>query len=164
MKEKDEIRAVWRRVGIEVSDDEVDDEQVPTTAAAVGASQQRPSWIWFTGNICENIQDPVTYTGEYFFEAFLGSIVLIEYQHCGWMGKIKSTVMSLLIRYTHIPFYFHFSFTFPTSLIHHYAPLLRCDHTRSHSCLHNNHTCFIGPISLIWWTYDLRFTCIYFYS
>ena len=97
------------------------------------SGQQRPSWIWFTGNICENIQDPVTYTGEYFFEAFLGSIVLIEYQHCGWMGKIKSTVMSLLIRYTHIPFYFHFSFTFPTSLIHHYAPLLQRDRTRSHS-------------------------------
>ena len=29
---------------------------------------------------------------------------------------------------------------------------------------HNNHTHFIGPISLIWWTYDFRFTCIYFYS
>ena len=37
--------------------------------------------------------------------------------------------MSLLIRYTHIPFYFHFSFTFSTSLIHHYAPPLRCAHT-----------------------------------
>ena len=70
-----------------MSDDEVDDEQVPTTPAAVGASQQRPSWIWFTGNICENIQDPVTCTGEYFFEAFLGSIVLIEYQHCGLNGQ-----------------------------------------------------------------------------
>ena len=35
--------------------------------------------------------------------------------------------MSLLIRYTHIPFYFRFSFTFPTSPIHPYAPPLRCD-------------------------------------
>ena len=40
-----------------------------------------------------------------------------------------SPVMSLLIRYAHIPFYFHFSFTFPTSPIHHYAPPLRRDHT-----------------------------------
>ena len=32
--------------------------------------------------------------------------------------------MSLLIRYAHIPFYFCFSFTFSTSSIHHYAPLL----------------------------------------
>ena len=31
-------------------------------------------------------------------------------------------------------------------------------------CSHDNRTCSIGPISLIWWTYDLRFTCIYFYS
>ena len=71
-------------------------------------------------------------------------------------------VMSLLIRYTHIPFYFRFSFAFPTSSIYHYAPPLRCDHTRSRS--HDNRTRFIGPISLIWWTYDLLFTCIYFYS
>ena len=33
------------------------------------------------------IQDPVTHTGEYFFEAFLDSIVLIEYQHCGLNGQ-----------------------------------------------------------------------------
>ena len=37
-------------------------------------------------------------------------------------------VMSLLIRYTHIPFYFCFSFTFSTLSIHHYAPLLWHDH------------------------------------
>ena len=54
-------------------------------------------------------------------------------------------VMSLLIRYTHIPFYFCFPFTFPTSPIHHYAPPLRRDHTHSH----NNCTHSIGPISLI---------------
>ena len=40
--------------------------------------------------------------------------------------------MSLLIRYAHIPFHFCFSFTFPTSLIHHYAPPLQHDCTRSH--------------------------------
>ena len=45
--------------------------------------------------------------------------------------------MSLLIRYTHIPFYFCFSFTFPTSPIHHYAPPLQRDRMRSH----DNHTC-----------------------
>ena len=33
-----------------------------------------------------------------------------------------------LIRYAHIPFYFRFSFAFPTSPIHHYAPLLRRNH------------------------------------
>ena len=30
--------------------------------------------------------------------------------------------------------------------------------------LHNNCTRSIRPISLIWWTHDLQFTCIYFYS
>ena len=37
MQEKDEIRAVQHCVGIEVDDDEVDDERVPIAAAAVGA-------------------------------------------------------------------------------------------------------------------------------
>ena len=45
--------------------------------------------------------------------------------------KHKYALMSLLIRYAHIPFYFRFSFTFPTSPIHPYAPLLRCD--RAHA-------------------------------
>ena len=39
--------------------------------------------------------------------------------------------MSFLIRSAHIPFYFRFSFTFPTSPIHHYTPPLRCAHTRT---------------------------------
>ena len=39
-----------------------------------------------------------------------------------------AVLMSLLIRYAHIPFYFHFSFTFSTSSIYHYAPLLQRDH------------------------------------
>ena len=53
--------------------------------------------------------------------------------------------MSLLIRYAHIPFYFHFSFAFSTSLIHHYAPPLRCDCTTitlaslDQSCLFDGH-------------------------
>ena len=33
-------------------------------------------------------------------------------------------LMSLLIRYAQIPFYFHFSFTFSTLPIHHYPPPL----------------------------------------
>ena len=56
-------------------------------------------------------------------------------------------MMSLLIRYAHIPFYFCFSFTSSTSLIHHYAPPHWCDRTQSHSH------------SLIWWTHVLQFTC-----
>ena len=39
--------------------------------------------------------------------------------------------MMSLIRYTHIPFYFHFSIISSTSLIHHYAPQHQCDHTWS---------------------------------
>ena len=41
--------------------------------------------------------------------------------HCTnwWISHI--VLMSLFIRYTHIPFYFHFSFTSSTSSIHHYA-------------------------------------------
>ena len=43
--------------------------------------------------------------------------------------------MSLLIRYAHIPFYFRFSFTFPTSPIHPYAPPLRRDRARARTTI-----------------------------
>ena len=58
-------------------------------------------------------------------------------------------LMSLLIRYAHIPFYFRFSFTFPTSPIHPYAPPLQRDCTRPRSRSHDNRTRFIRPILLI---------------
>ena len=45
----------------------------------------------------------------------------------------SDAVMSLLIRYTHIPFYFRFSFTFPISLIHPYTPPLRRDRAHAHT-------------------------------
>ena len=54
--------------------------------------------------------------------------------------------MSILIRYSCIHFYFHFSITSSTSSIHHYAPPQQHNHT---------HTCFIRPISFIWWTHVL---------
>ena len=81
-----------------------------------------------------------------------------------YMTVCKLMVMSLLIRYAHIPFYFRFSFAFPTSPIHPYTPPLRHDRMRSRSRSLDNCTHSLRPISLIWWTYDLRFTCIYFYS
>ena len=73
-------------------------------------------------------------------------------------NKSTNTLMSLLIRCSHIPFYFHFSFTSSTLLIHHHAPLHWCDHMQLCSRSHNICTWFIGPISLIWWTHDLWFT------
>ena len=58
----------------------------------------------------------------------------------GSSGRFSMPLMSLLIRYAHIPFYFRFSFTFSTSLIHHYAPLLQRDRMWSRLCSHVNHT------------------------
>ena len=46
-----------------------------------------------------------------------------------------SALMSPLIRYAHIPFYFHFSFTFPTLPIHPYAPPLRRDRARARTTI-----------------------------
>ena len=48
---------------------------------------------------------------------------------CCWWASPSDTLMSLLIRYTHIPFYFRFSFTSSTSSIHHYAHPHQRDHT-----------------------------------
>ena len=61
------------------------------------------------------------------------------------------------------------SYTLLFSLFLHFPyvadpPLRTSAPTRPRSRSHDNRTHSIGPISLIWWTYDLRFTCIYFYS
>ena len=70
--------------------------------------------------------------------------------------------MSLLIRYSYIPFYFHFCITFSTSPIHNYThtPLPTQPHA-TWLCLLMHDTClhFIRPASLIWWTDVLQFTC-----
>ena len=47
------------------------------------------------------------------------------------LKHFQAASMSLLIRYTHIPFYFCFSFAFSTLLIHHYAPPLWRDCART---------------------------------
>ena len=65
-----------------------------------------------------------------------------------WDGLL--TLMSLLIRYTHIPFYFRFSFTFSTSLIHHYTPLLWCNCMQS--CLHSLHRTDLTYLMGTWFT------------
>ena len=61
------------------------------------------------------------------------------------------------------------SYTLLFSLFLHFPyvadpPLRTSAPTRPRSRSHDNRTRSIWPISLIWWTYDLRFTCIYFYS
>ena len=55
--------------------------------------------------------------------AFSGHNVTEDSHYFSWEGMMS------LIRYAHIPFYFRFSFTLPTSLIYHYIPPLRCNHT-----------------------------------
>ena len=74
--------------------------------------------------------------------AFSGHKVTGDSHYFSWEG-----IMSILIRYSRIPFYFCFSFTSSTSSIHHYAPLHQHDCTWLHSH------------SLIWWTHVLQFTC-----
>ena len=80
-------------------------------------------------------------------------------------------LMSILIRYSCIPFYFCFSIASSTLLIHHYAPqphLFSLFHyflyiVNPPLCTLTTHDCtqthFIGLISLIWWTHVSRFTC-----
>ena len=64
--------------------------------------------------------------------------------------------MSLLIRYTHIPFYFCFSFTVSTSPIHHYAPPLWRDHAQLHS-LYRTDLAYLMDIWLMIHMYLLLF-------
>jgi hypothetical protein len=60
-QEKDVIERVHLQVGVNV--DDIEDERVVATVAAVGEGQCRPSWIWFSGNKHENMDDPLTCKG-----------------------------------------------------------------------------------------------------
>jgi hypothetical protein len=63
-QEKEDIRRVREKAGIIVDGDEVNAERVAATVAAVGEGQRRPSWIWFTGNSFEDMNDPLTRAGK----------------------------------------------------------------------------------------------------
>ena len=43
--------------------DDIEDERVVVTVAAVGEGQCQPSWIWFLGNNHEDMDDPLTRKG-----------------------------------------------------------------------------------------------------
>jgi hypothetical protein len=60
-QEKDDIERVRLRAGVNA--DDIEDERVVATVAAVGEGQRRPSWIWFSGNKHENMDDPLTRKG-----------------------------------------------------------------------------------------------------
>ena len=60
-QEKDDIERVRLRAGVNA--DDIEDERVVATVAAVGEGQCRPSWIWFSGNNHEDMDDPLTRKG-----------------------------------------------------------------------------------------------------
>jgi len=62
-QEKEDIRHVQARVGVVVDAEDVNSERVIATVVAVGEGQRRPSWIWFTGNVHEGVDDPLTQAG-----------------------------------------------------------------------------------------------------
>lgn len=68
-QEKDEVRKVRRRGGVVVDEDALEDERVASTGVVVGDGQRRPSWIWYHGDQAENIRDPRTQVGEYWFSS-----------------------------------------------------------------------------------------------
>jgi hypothetical protein len=63
-QEKEDIRRVQERAGVTGVDRAAGMETVVATVAAVGEGQRRPSWIWFSGNLQEGEDDPMTRAGE----------------------------------------------------------------------------------------------------
>jgi len=60
-QEKKDIRRVKGKTALTGEDDVT--ETVVATAAAVGEGLRRPSWIWFSGNLQEGADDPITRAG-----------------------------------------------------------------------------------------------------
>lgn len=83
VKEKEDIRRVRERTGMVVDEDDANTERAAATVAAVGEGQRRPSWIWFTGDVHEDMDDPLTRAGEHniLFILFLSTDNIL--QPCG---------------------------------------------------------------------------------
>jgi hypothetical protein len=68
-QEVEDIRRLRARNGVVMEAEEIQSERMLATAATVGEGHRRPSWIWFTGNVHEDMDDPLTRAGG--FETFL---------------------------------------------------------------------------------------------
>jgi hypothetical protein len=64
-QEKEDIRRVRERNGVILEADDINAERVLATVASVGEGHCRPSWIWYTGNVYEDMNDPLTRAGAY---------------------------------------------------------------------------------------------------
>lgn len=64
-QEKEDIRRMRIKAGRPV--ETVDDERASVAGAVVGDGQRKPSWIWYTGNVAEDIKDPMTRAGERYY-------------------------------------------------------------------------------------------------
>jgi hypothetical protein len=60
-QEKDDIEQMHIPVGVNA--DDIEDERIIMMVAAVGEGQHQPSWIWFSGNNHEDMDDPLTCKG-----------------------------------------------------------------------------------------------------
>jgi hypothetical protein len=65
VQEKEDICRLRERNGVVTGAEDINMERVVGRVAAVGEGQRRPSWIWFTGNVHEGLDDPLTRAGEY---------------------------------------------------------------------------------------------------
>jgi hypothetical protein len=74
-QEKEDIHQVQERAGMVVEEDDTNTERVATTVAAVGEGQQRPLWIWFTGNSEEGTNDPMTQAGVFYLFSAMTSLL-----------------------------------------------------------------------------------------
>jgi hypothetical protein len=68
-QEKEDTRRVQGRVG-STGEDDASMERVVVTAAAIGEGLWRPSWIWFSGNLQEGADDPITRAGVFLLRLY----------------------------------------------------------------------------------------------
>jgi hypothetical protein len=79
-QEKEDIHQVRERNGVVLEEVDVNAERVVATVASVREGQCWPSWLWFTGNVHENIDDPLTCTGVYKFITLFKSLADVSPQ------------------------------------------------------------------------------------
>jgi hypothetical protein len=70
VREKEDIRRVQDKAGV-TGEDDANMERVVATVAALGEGLRKPSWIWFSGNLQEGADDPITRAGVFLFSTII---------------------------------------------------------------------------------------------
>ena len=136
-------------------------------APAVWKTAEYDSWFHNPHKLIQNIITNWSFNKEFNYSPYQEYDIkgwhqfhnLFSRNWCWWeaVSEFYMFIIGLIDEHPHQILLYPSIFTFPLlPLPHQSTAMYPCTDTTTHD---HTHTCFIGPISLIWWTHVLQFTC-----